>query len=261
MFSNDRNPFRGDSRLSHVPSSFVTPPERVRTDPLRLLMQQLNPGENNDMYNLLLSSVPPNLASILTGNEERESRSIRGIDLTISEGPATPGFGRTGTNRPEGDGGSLSDLLPGGVERALQVRGYQVDHPLLATEDLLVARSGGIAAMAREVNLREAAQSTGRPLVSDTDLFNERIGGLGGLGIDFRVGGGLNRFVMEEAEIERGLASMPRFERGASQRDGIRDGYNTTQPAGRGYVRGSAGPSTEENRGGSHLQRCFRLEF
>ena len=106
-------------------NTFVTPPDRIRLDPLRMLMQQLQSDEQglpqeSDIYNVLFNTATNDVASILLGADGTGPSDS--YNFTISNG--TPASRRVGTfrNTDSADTSALSDLLPGGVDRALQLR-------------------------------------------------------------------------------------------------------------------------------------------
>ena len=194
MLVNEHNPFHLDRLRRPVNSDFVTPPDRVRHDPLRVLMQQLQNDEqgfspDSDIYNVIMSAAPGDVASILLGNDG----SMGGeFNYTVTN---TPGHGvRIGSIRPESQGDlsvSVSDLLPGGVDRALQYRGLGVHHPLLSLSDdtSAIGRPSRIAMLVHQslpTTLSAAArfQAIGRAVngealsQGDTQQFlmNERMG-------------------------------------------------------------------------------------
>ena len=103
----------------------MTPPDRIRLDPLRMLMQQLQSDEQglpqeSDIYNVLFNTATNDVASILLGADGTGPSDS--YNFTISNG--TPASRRVGTfrNTDSADTSALSDLLPGGVDRALQLR-------------------------------------------------------------------------------------------------------------------------------------------
>ena len=103
----------------------MTPPDRIRLDPLRMLMQQLQNDEQglpqeSDIYNVLFNTATNDVTSILLGADG--TGPTDSYNFTISNG--TPVSRRVGAfrNVDTGDTSALSDLLPGGVDRALQLR-------------------------------------------------------------------------------------------------------------------------------------------
>jgi hypothetical protein len=223
-------------------SNFVTPPDRIRHDPLRMLMQQLQNDEqgmsaaDSDIYNVLMNTAPGDVASILLGGDGTLAGGGDSYNFTISNG--TPGTGRRiGTIRPAetpGDPSSLSDLLPGGVDRALQFRRFGVQHPLLSVADDGSAAAAGrsrIAMLVHQSNPHQTSnvvQLLGRPQNAPpssqinahfafglpsrgiSDAFEEEMA-QGREGIDLRVGADLSRILMDETDsiVSAAMAHMP----------------------------------------------------
>jgi Ubiquitin binding region len=228
--------------LSTGASTFVTPPDRIRHDPLRMLMQQLQNDEqgmsaaDSDIYNVLMNTAPGDVASILLGGDGTLAGGGDSYNFTITNG--TPGTGRRiGTIRPaetQGDPSSLSDLLPGGVDRALQFRRFGVQHPLLSVADDGSAAAAGrsrIAMLVHQSNPHQTSnvvQLLGRPQNAPpssqinahfafglpsrgiSDAFEEEMA-QGREGIDLRVGADLSRILMDETDsiVSAAMAHMP----------------------------------------------------
>jgi hypothetical protein len=220
----------------------VTPPDRIRHDPLRMLMQQLQNDEqgmsaaDSDIYNVLMNTAPGDVASILLGGDGTLAGGGDSYNFTITNG--TPGTGRRiGTIRPAetpGDPSSLSDLLPGGVDRALQFRRFGVQHPLLSVADDGSAAAAGrsrIAMLVHQSNPHQTSnvvQLLGRPQNAPpssqinahfafglpsrgiSDAFEEEMA-QGREGIDLRVGADLSRILMDETDsiVSAAMAHMP----------------------------------------------------
>ena len=90
-----------------------------------MLMQQLQSDEQglpqeSDIYNVLFNTATNDVTSILLGADGTGPSDS--YNFTISNG--TPVSRRVGAfrNVDTGDTSALSDLLPGGVDRALQLR-------------------------------------------------------------------------------------------------------------------------------------------
>ena len=216
----------------------MTPPDRIRHDPLRMLMQQLQNDEqgmsaaDSDIYNVLMNTAPGDVASILLGGDGTLAGGGDSYNFTISNG--TPGTGRRiGTIRPaegQGDPSSLSDLLPGGVDRALQFRRFGVHHPLLSVADEGAAAAAGrsrIAMLVHQANPHQTSnvvQLLGRPQNAPpssqinahfafgqiADVLEEELA-QGREGIDLRVGADLSRILMDETDsiVSAAMAHMP----------------------------------------------------
>ena len=220
----------------------MTPPDRIRHDPLRMLMQQLQNDEqgmsaaDSDIYNVLMNTAPGDVASILLGGDGTLAGGGDSYNFTITNG--TPGTGRRiGTIRPaenQGDPSSLSDLLPGGVDRALQFRRFGIQHPLLSVADDGSAAAAGrsrIAMLVHQSNPHQTSnvvQLLGRPQNAPpssqinahfafglpsrgiSDAFEEEMT-QGREGIDLRVGADLSRILMDETDsiVSAAMAHMP----------------------------------------------------
>jgi hypothetical protein len=167
MFTNDRNPFSLDHTrhpglgASVGTSNFNTPPDRIRQNSLRFLLHHFQGEETgfpapDEIFQLLsnVSLVPGGGSGIGGGG----LMSLGGLDshgFTTSQAQSDRiGTGNIRSNLGPGsvEGvSSLSDLLPGGVDRALQSRGHGPYHPLLAAPRLgdegefppLASRLGG----------------------------------------------------------------------------------------------------------------------
>ena len=133
ILNNDHNPFNTDHRLRRsgavstvagTGSSFVTPPDRIRHDPLRVLLQQLqNDGnsnnnnntnnyylpDNEDIHNAIMNVAPGDVASFILGNNigggvgniENSPAGMSGEFHFTTNNSHTPGFGgRMGSIRP-----------------------------------------------------------------------------------------------------------------------------------------------------------------
>ena len=207
-----------------------------------MLMQQLQNDEqgmsaaDSDIYNVLMNTAPGDVASILLGGDGTLAGGGDSYNFTITNG--TPGTGRRiGTIRPaenQGDPSSLSDLLPGGVDRALQFRRFGIQHPLLSVADDGSAAAAGrsrIAMLVHQSNPHQTSnvvQLLGRPQNAPpssqinahfafglpsrgiSDAFEEEMT-QGREGIDLRVGADLSRILMDETDsiVSAAMAHMP----------------------------------------------------
>ena len=201
----------------------MTPPDRIRNVPLRMLIQQLQNDEqglvpDSDIYNILLNTVPGDAASILLGGEgvAPATGAADSYNYTITN--STPGSTRrVRTARPAdglGEASSLSDLLPGGVDRAIQFRRFGIQHPLLALCDEGTRGRAHLNALLSQPNQQQRALSQyygphfiyGPPSgIFEDDATQGREG------VDLRVGSDLNRILMDETDsiVSAAMAHMP----------------------------------------------------
>ena len=133
---NEHNPFNTDHRLRRngavsTGNNFVTPPDRIRHDPLRILMQQLQNDENGfppdheNIHNALMNASQGDVASFLLGGGGGGSGVgiIEGVSVGMGgdfhfTSNANPGLGgRMGSVRPleahghgQGQGQGQGDL-------------------------------------------------------------------------------------------------------------------------------------------------------
>ena len=203
----------------------MTPPDRIRNVPLRMLIQQLQNDEqglvpDSDIYNILLNTVPGDAASILMGGEGTAPVTGAADPYNYTVTNSTPGSTRrvrtARTAEGQGEASSLSDLLPGGVDRAIQFRRFGIQHPLLALcdEGTRAGRSH-LNALLSQPNQQQRALSQyygphffyGHP----SGIFEEDATHAGREGVDLRVGSDLNRILMDETDsiVSAAMAHMP----------------------------------------------------